>query len=126
MPVACMAAPQLASWWVHCSVRKLTTTRAGRSSLPECSSVRLPCVPAPTTRTLGQEEEEEETMSLPYEPCTLTFHDLHYMVPLPSQMQNSPSAISGPHGKELELLRVRSPRPTLGPSSSTLNRKPQN
>ena len=46
-------------------------------------------------------------MSLPFEPCTLTFHDLHYMVPLPAQMKDSPSAIQGPGGaKELELLRV--------------------
>ena len=49
-------------------------------------------------------------MSLPFEPCTLTFADLHYMVPLPPQMKDSPSAITGPGGaKELELLRVSCP-----------------
>ena len=53
-----------------------------------------------------EEEGEGQAMSLPYEPCTLTFDNLHYMVPLPSQMQDSPSAISGPNGRELELLKV--------------------
>ena len=52
--------------------------------------------------------QDGSAMSLPFMPCTLTFNNLHYMVPLPAQMKDSPSAITGPGGaKELELLRVR-------------------
>lgn len=48
-------------------------------------------------------------LSLDFEPCTLTFSQLHYMVPLPPQQADSPNAITGPSGaKELELLKVRS------------------
>ena len=46
-------------------------------------------------------------MSLPFEPITMTFGDLHYLVPLPPQQANSPNAVTGPDGaKELELLKV--------------------
>ena len=45
-------------------------------------------------------------MSLPFEPVTLTFNDLHYLVPLPPQQADSPNAVDGPNGRELELLKV--------------------
>ena len=46
-------------------------------------------------------------MSLPFDPITLTYSDLHYLVPLPPQQASSPNAVDGPDGKELELLKVR-------------------
>ncbi len=45
-------------------------------------------------------------MSLPFEPVTLTFNELHYLVPLPPQQADSPNAVDGPNGRELELLKV--------------------
>ena len=53
------------------------------------------------------QEGGEKGMSLPFEPCTLTFSELHYLVPLPPQQADSPNAVTGPNGaKELELLKV--------------------
>lgn len=47
-------------------------------------------------------------MSLPFEPITMTFSGLHYLVPLPAQQADSPNAVAGPGGqKELELLKVQ-------------------
>lgn len=57
-------------------------------------------------------------MSLPFDPITLTFSDLHYLVPLPPQQADSPNAVTGPNGqKELELLRVSCLPPTYLPSN---------
>ncbi len=50
--------------------------------------------------------EPASGMSLPFEPVTLTFNELHYLVPLPPQQADSPNAVDGPNGRELELLKV--------------------
>ncbi|KAK9812481.1 hypothetical protein WJX73_003351 [Symbiochloris irregularis] len=50
-------------------------------------------------------EGKGEGMSLPFEPITLTYDDLHYLVPLPPQQADAPNAVDVGHGKELELLR---------------------
>lgn len=50
--------------------------------------------------------EPASGMSLPFEPVTLTFNELHYLVPLPPQQADSPNAVDGPSGRELELLKV--------------------
>ena len=55
------------------------------------------------------QEGGEKGMSLPFEPCTLTFSELHYLVPLPPQQADSPNAVTGLNGKELELLKVCCP-----------------
>lgn len=53
----------------------------------------------------GVQQGQEQT-SLPFEPMTLTFRDLHYLVPLPPQQADSPNAVIGENGqKELELLK---------------------
>ena len=62
-------------------------------------------------------------MSLEFEPCTLTFSQLHYMVPLPPQQADSPNAITSPSGaRELELLKVglhaACPQPSMMSSAS--------
>lgn len=53
---------------------------------------------------------------MPFEPITMTFGDLHYLVPLSPQQADSPNAVTGPGGqKELELLKVRPVPPAAGP-----------
>ncbi|KAK9865807.1 hypothetical protein WJX84_001141 [Apatococcus fuscideae] len=82
------------------------TTKAGSSASNGASFKEVEMGSVDVATGNGKVAAEPASgMSLPFEPVTLTFNELHYLVPLPPQQADSPNAVDGPNGRELELLK---------------------